>query len=124
MKTILIVDDKPAVTSLYRRNLELAGGYEVFTENSASCAVETARKCSPDLIIMDILMPDMLGSEVVAKLHEDPALSHIKVIFVTAMLKENEVREASEFNGWHNVVAKPIGGKDLVSLIEHEIGWP
>lgn len=122
MKTILIVDDKPGVTRLYRQYLESAGGYKVFTENQGSCAVATVRKCHPDLVVMDILMPDMLGCDVAAELREDPALAHIKVIFVTAMLKEHEVEKANGPIGGQRIIAKPINGKDLVSAIEQELG--
>ena len=118
---ILIVDDKPAMTSLYRRNLESVGGYEVFTENHGSLAIEAARRCRPDLILLDILMPDMLGSEVSAKLREDPALAHIKVVFVTSMLKDHEVEKANESIGGQRIVAKPISAKDLVAVIEREL---
>lgn len=123
MKTILIVDDNPAFTTLYRRILELDGGYVVFTENKAVLAVEYVRKCRPDLIMMDILMPDMLGSDVAAKLRDDPTLEHTKVIFVTSMLKESEVAKANESAGGHRIISKAISGKDLLLVIEHELGY-
>lgn len=121
MKTILIVDDKPEFTKLYRLYLESVDGYKVFTENRASRAVEAARKCHPDLIVMDLLMPDMLGCDVAATLRETPALARIKVIFVTAMLQQDEVEKANEPMGGARIIAKPINGKDLISAIEWEL---
>ena len=122
MNTILVVDDKPAFTTLYKRLIESDGRYAVFTENKGSCAVEAARKYRPDLIILDILMPDMLGSDVAAELRADPALLHTKVIFVTAMLRQNEVQKANESIGGHTIIAKPTSGKELFLAIEQALG--
>jgi CheY-like chemotaxis protein len=124
MKTILVVDDKPSVTALYKMRIEADGRYEVFTENLGSRAVEAARKCRPDLIILDMLMPDMLGSEVAAELREDPALAHTKVVFVTALLKASEEKKANEAAGRYRVIAKPISSKDLFSAIDQALGSP
>jgi CheY-like chemotaxis protein len=89
-----------------------------------SRAVETARSCKPDLIILDIMMPDMLGSEVATQLRADPALAHTKVVFVTAMLKEHEEKKASEATGKQRIFAKPITRKDLFSVINQSLGRP
>jgi CheY-like chemotaxis protein len=124
MKKILVVDDKHSVTALYRKIIEADGRYEVITENLGSRAVETARKCRPDLIILDILMPDMLGSEVAAELRADPALADTKVVFVTAMLKESEEKKANEAAGRYRILAKPISRKDLFAVIDQALGSP
>jgi CheY-like chemotaxis protein len=122
MKKILIVDDKAAVTTLYRKIIEADGRYEVFTENIGGRAVEAARKCRPDLIILDILMPDMLGSEIAAELRADPALAHTKVVFDTALLQRGEEEKASEAVGGYMIIAKPISSKDLLSAIDLALG--
>lgn len=121
VKSILIVDDKPEYTKLYRRFLESTGHYRVFTENRGSHVVATVREHRPDLIVMDILMPDMLGCDVAAELREDPALANIKVIFVTAMLQQHEVNKANEPIGGQRIIAKPITRKDLVLAIEQAL---
>src|SRR5450631_4816986 len=121
MKKILVVDDKHSVTTLYRKIIEADGGYEVFTENIGSRAVETARKYRPDLILLDILMPDMLGSDVAAEIRADPDLAHTKVVFVTAMLKKGEEKKANEGAGKYSVLAKPISRNDLFSVINQAL---
>ncbi len=118
VKRILVVDDDPAMTRLTQLRLESTGAYEVFTENRGSHAVAAARECRPDLILLDIMMPDMPGNNVVAALREDPALRHIKVIFLTSMLKKGEEKRS----GRDIVVAKPIDADELVAVIEHELG--
>jgi CheY-like chemotaxis protein len=122
MKKILVVDDKQSVTELYRKIIEADGRYEVFTENLGSHAVETARSCKPDLVILDVMMPDMLGSEVAAALRADPALAHTKVALVTAMLKGNEEKNANEATGGNRMFGKPISRKDLFSVINKSLG--
>ena len=124
MKKILIVDDKAAVTTLYRKIIEADGRHEVFTENSGGRAVEAARMCRPDLIILDILMPDVLGSEIAAELRADPALAHTKVVFDTALLQRGEEEKACEAVGGYMIIAKPISGKDLLSAIDLALGSP
>jgi len=117
VKRILVVDDDPAMTRLTRLRLEAKGGYEVFTENSGSRAVEVAKECQPDLVLLDIMMPDMLGNDVAEAFHADPALRRIKVIFLTSMLKKGEERRS----GRDIVMAKPIDADELVAAIEREL---
>jgi CheY-like chemotaxis protein len=121
MKRILVVDDEPAITRLIKLNLEATGHYAVFTENRGSRAIETARQYQPDLILLDIMMPDMLGSEVAAALQEDATLSHIKVVFLTAMLKKDEAR-VGEAIGGQRIIAKPLSTDELIKVIEEVLG--
>ncbi|MDP2825346.1 MAG: response regulator [Sulfuritalea sp.] len=123
MKRILVVDDEPAITRLTKLNLESTGDYEVFTETRGSHAVEAARACRPDLILLDIMMPDMLGSDVAEALHADPALRHIKVVFLTVMLKKRKENNHQDIGGQH-FIAKPCSTAELISTIEEVLGEP
>lgn len=118
MKRILVVDDDPAIGRLAKLGLESTGAYGVFTENIGSRAVETAGECRPDLILLDIMMPGMDGSEVAAALHEDPALRHIKIVFLTALLSKGEQTKS----GKHRVIGKPVTTHELVAIIEQALG--
>ena len=117
VKRILVVDDDPSMTRLTRLRLEATGAYKVFTENRGSHAVEAARECRPDLVLLDIMMPDMLGNDVAEAFHADPELRHIKVVFLTSMLKKGEERRS----GRDIVMAKPIDADQLVATIEREL---
>jgi CheY-like chemotaxis protein len=118
MKRILVVDDDPAIGRLAKVSLESTGAYGVYTETMGARAVETARECRPDLILLDIMMPDMDGAEVAAALHEDLELKHIKVVFLTALLRKGE----ETVSGKHKVMAKPVTARELVAIIEQELG--
>jgi CheY-like chemotaxis protein len=117
VKRILVVDDDPAMTLLTRLRLEATGIYEVFTENRSSRAVAVARECRPDLVILDVMMPDMLGNDVAEALCLDPLLKHIKVVFLTSMVKRGEERRS----GLAIVMAKPIDAGELIAVVEREL---
>jgi two-component system, OmpR family, response regulator len=120
-KRILIVDDEPAITRMVKLNLEQTGRYEVRTENLGRRAIETAREFRPDLILLDVMMPGMLGSEIAGQLQQDPELRAIKFVFLTAFVtKDEELRSSGQIGG-HTFVAKPISADDLCRVIEDHL---
>ena len=120
-KRILVVDDDPAITRLVKLNLERTGHYEVQTENLGRRAIEAARKFQPALMVLDVLMPGMLGSEIAAQLQADPELRSIKFIFLTgAISKGEEIRSAGQIGG-HTFVAKPFSADDLCRIVEDHL---
>ncbi len=76
-KRILVVDDEAALTRMVKMNLERTGNYEVRTENQGAKAVAAAREFMPNLIFLDVMMPDMSGDEVSQQLRDDPVLAGI-----------------------------------------------
>ncbi len=117
MKRILVVDDDPASGRMTKLALASITGYEVLVETMGARAVEVARVFQPDLVLLDIMMPDMDGGEVAAALLGDVELRDVKVVFLTALLKTREETRS----GKHNVIAKPITAHELVAIIEHEL---
>lgn len=86
MKTrVLIIDDEVDFSQLLQLNLETTGRYDVMTVNRATQAVSTAHAFRPDVILLDILMPDLDGGDVLARLESQKALRRIPVIFITAL---------------------------------------
>ncbi len=119
MKKILLVDDEESFCYFVKRNLELTGEFTVFTANNGEEGLEIARKEKPDLILLDILMPGMLGSDVAAKLQNDPVLSHIPVIFLTAIVQKEEFGDdLIKKSGRHLFLAKPVSPKELETAIK------
>jgi CheY-like chemotaxis protein len=120
-KRILVVDDEPAITRMVKLNLEQTGRYEVRTENLGRKAIEATREFRPDLILLDVMMPGMLGSEIAAQLKSDPELRAIKYVFLTAFVtKDEELRSSGQIGG-HTFVAKPISADDLCRVIEDHL---
>ncbi len=121
-KRILVVDDEPALTRMLKMNLERAGDYEVRTENQGAMAVAAVREFWPDLIFLDVMMPDMSGDEVSQQLREDPVLAGIKVVFMTAIVTKAETSEMGGNIGGNEFLAKPVKTEELIATIERVLG--
>jgi CheY-like chemotaxis protein len=117
-KRILMVDDEPALTRMAKLNLERTGNYEVRTENQGSKAIAAAKEFKPDLIFLDVMMPDMSGDEVAAQLKEDPLLANIKFIFMTAIVTKEETGDLGANIGGNIFLAKPVKTDELIATIE------
>ncbi|MCG6887099.1 MAG: response regulator [Proteobacteria bacterium] len=121
-KRILVVDDEPAITRMVKLNLERTGDYEVRTENQGSMAVSAAKEFKPDLIFLDVMMPDMSGDEVSELLKEDEELSKIKYIFMTAIVTKDETEAMGTNIGGNEFLAKPVKTDELIATIERMLG--
>ena len=121
-KKILIVDDEVGFTRLIKLNLEQTGKFEVKTENQGSQALNTARDFKPDLILLDIIMPDMDGSTVANQMKNDPSMKNIPILFLTALVKEREIQSTDGTIGGFNFISKPITTEELVGNIEKVLG--
>ncbi len=120
-KRILVVDDEPDITRIVKLVLEQTGRYEVQTENLGRRAIEAAREFRPDLILLDVMMPGMLGSEIGMRLQDDPELRAIKFVFLTALVtKDEELRSTGQIGG-HTFVAKPISADELCRVVEDQL---
>ncbi len=118
-KKILLVDDDASITRTVKVNLEKSGRYVVRTENKAVDAVPAARQFKPDIIFLDVMMPEMDGGEVDALLQEDPTLKNIPVIFLTAIVTKQETGgDAPVMKGRERYMAKPINLNALIKCIE------
>jgi CheY-like chemotaxis protein len=118
-KKILVVDDEPDLTMLIKLNLELNGNYEVREENRAISAVEAARDFQPDLILLDVMMPEMDGGDIAAALGADYQLRHIPVIFLTATVQREELNAPMAMIGGRPFMAKPVDMDALAAGIEN-----
>lgn len=114
---ILIIDDEKGFTSVVKAFFEETGKYDVHEENRGSRGLLSARQFKPDLILLDINMPDACGGEVAALLQGDPDLKNVPIIFLTALIMKSEEKTI----GNSHYVAKPIMMKDLMTRIEREL---
>jgi CheY-like chemotaxis protein len=117
---ILIVDDNSRFARGARLVLEQTGNYVACSVNDPRRALETARSFKPDLVVVDLIMPQADGTEVAAQFEADWALHGVPIVFVTALITLEEARDGRRING-HRVVAKPARGFDLIRVIEENL---
>ena len=120
---ILIVDDDRDSTHVVKILLEKAGSYVVLEENNAASSHQSARNFRPDLILLDIMMPETDGAEVAAQIEADPDLQSTPIIFLTALVTEPETKAGLRIEG-HRSVAKPINIPELIDQIEESLPRP
>ena len=120
-KRILIVDDEISITQLLRLNLEKTGQYVVRAENAGAGVCEAAREFKPDLILLDVMLPDMDGGLVAAQLQSDRRLKRVPIVFLTAAVKKEEVEARQGLIGGLPFIAKPVNVKDVISSIEKNL---
>lgn len=117
---ILIVDDNRDFTQTARRALERTGRYVVAEENNAGAAHQTAQRVKPDLILLDIAMPETDGGEVAARIQSDSTLHRIPIVFLTALVTKAEGKAGLRIEG-HPFLAKPITLDELIESIEENL---
>lgn len=119
MKTkILVIDDEPGLTRMIKLNLELTGKYEVRTENRGEMAMLVAREFDPDIIFLDIMLPDIPGDAIATQIRADEKLSTKKLVFLTAMVTRDDTADGHSRIGGHEFLAKPVSTRDLLRTIE------
>jgi two-component system OmpR family response regulator len=119
-RRILVVDNDFNTTRVIKIILEKTGNYFVLPENDSAKAHQTARDFRPDLILLDIVMPEIDGGEVAARLRNDPELRRTPIIFLTALVTAAEAKSGLEIDG-HSFLAKPINISELVAAIEQHL---
>jgi|SRR5215211_6371119 len=120
-KKILIVDDELSITRLLKLNLEKNGGFLVRTENEGTKALAAAKEFKPDLILLDVMMPDIDGGDVAAIIQADPLLRNVPVVFLTAAVKKEELDAKGGMIGGFPYIAKPLDVKGVTAVIERTL---
>jgi len=117
MKKILLVDDEIDILGSLG-NILKSNNYEVSSTMEGKRVMGLAKQIAPDVIILDVLMPDMDGTEVALELEKDPATQDIPVIFLTGMLPKEKELPYKKTNALHYAVAKPVTAEELLQVIE------
>jgi PleD family two-component response regulator len=117
--TILIVDDDPHTLEILRRWLKREGYETVSAESGAAC-LDALRNNAIDVIVLDVMMPNMDGLEVCEKLREDEALRFIPVILLTAK-DDMETRSRGMTLGVSEYLTKPVNKEDLFARIRAQV---
>ncbi|MFH1459468.1 MAG: response regulator [Candidatus Omnitrophota bacterium] len=115
---ILIIDDEPDHCNFVKKNLEFRGSFTVFIAYSGEEGIALAKTDKPDLILLDLMMPAMCGTDVAILLQEDCLTKNIPIIFLTAIVTPEDVELKDIKNiGGYNYMAKPADTKKLISGI-------
>ena len=114
--SVLIVDDEPLITCALMTRLENLG-YTVYHAINGLAGVEAAALYEPDIIIMDIRMPDINGFEACQRIHRMPRLKNTPVIFLSANVQDTAIAKSEEVGG-AQFISKPYQAQDIVQAIE------
>lgn len=113
---ILIVEDDPETASVFRQMLELHG-YQVDVAHGSGQAMLKLSRTLPDLVLLDVMMPDVSGLEVCRYLRREPQTAHLPVIIVSAKARNEDIAEGLEA-GATAYLTKPIPMEQLIRHIE------
>lgn len=117
---ILIVEDNELNMKLFD-DLLTAHGYEVFKTRDGRHVLELARAHGPDLILMDIQLPEVSGLDVTKWLKADDALKHIPVVAVTAFAMKGDEEKIRE-GGCEDYISKPISISEFIRTVQKYVG--
>lgn len=115
-KTILIVDDEPNIVVPLQFLME-KNGYQTLVAQSGEEALEAVSKYSPDLVLLDIMLPGIDGFEVCEIVKLNPKWKHIKIIFLTAKGRDVDIAKGMVL-GADEYIAKPFSNKQIVESIK------
>jgi DNA-binding response OmpR family regulator len=111
----LIIDDDPDLASLIRRTLEFTAGWEVQTALSGAAGIALARNAPPDVVLVDVMMPEMDGYEVCRRLKADSATAIVPIVLLTARRDLDE--RLLTGTGAAGVLFKPFQPQDLARQV-------
>jgi len=121
-KRIMIIDDEIGFTNLVKLNLERTRCFEVHAVNNPLDAVAAAKAFKPHLILLDVMMPNKDGGELLAELEADEQLKNIPVMFLTASTTSQLARAEQTVVYGRPAIAKPVEPDELISRINEALG--
>ncbi len=117
MQRILLADDEPDILEVSKIALEMVGGFEVEVCSSGAELLQRLPDFRPDLIIMDVMMPDMAGPEVLSRVRQLPDFSGVPVIFLTGVTNGIELKALRD-SGVADVILKPFDPMTLADRVD------
>jgi two-component system, OmpR family, alkaline phosphatase synthesis response regulator PhoP len=121
-KRILIIDDEYDIRAVAQLTLKTVAGWEVLIAASGAEGLTKAANEQPDVILLDVMMPDMDGIETFRALQANPATQSIPVILMTAKVQASEQRQFAEL-GVAGIIPKPFKAMKLPGQIAQTLGW-
>ena len=121
-KRVLIIDDEEAIQTVVKFGLKMAAGWDVLTASSGPEGVTCAQAEQPDMILLDVMMPEMDGLTTFKCLRQQPETESIPVILLTAKAQASEKRVFQKA-GVNGVITKPFNSLDLAQEIARILDW-
>jgi len=118
-KTVLIADDEPNIVISLEYLLQ-RDGYHVLVARDGQEALDTVQLMTPDLVLLDVMLPRLSGFQVCQKIRENPAWSHIRIVMLTAKGRDVEMSKGMAL-GADLYVTKPFSTKDLLAQIRAQL---
>ena len=115
-KLVAVVDDEPETTEMIAEMIRLSG-YQAITSFSSSGAIQVISSEKPDAVVLDVMMPDQSGLDVLRFMRQDPRLEHIPVIVVSARSKPEDIQEGIEA-GAVIYLTKPVAYLDIKTAVQ------
>ena len=121
-KTVLVVDDEAIIRECIQIGLETYRGWKVLQADTGITGLATAKEEQPDVILLDVSMPEMDGIATLQELQQNEATRHIPVIMLSALSGENDRRIYGELGAaW--LISKPFDLAELPNQLATLLGW-
>jgi CheY-like chemotaxis protein len=121
-RSVLLVDDEDDIREVAQVSLEYVAGWRVLPARSGEEAIRLAREVRPDVILLDVMMPDMDGPTTYQKLRGNDHTRDIPVILLTAKVQASD-RKRFEDLGVSGIISKPFDPMNLAREISNILGW-
>jgi DNA-binding response OmpR family regulator len=115
---VLTIDDEADFCFFVTKNLVQEGSFDVIIATSGKEGIELAKNERPDIILLDLVMPDMPGEDVAAALKEHSSTANIPILFITALATHDDIGDSKENKIGNNyILPKPVRTKKLIETI-------
>lgn len=121
-KTVLIIEDEEDAAELFAEMMRVSG-FHVMKTSSSAPAISMMTEKKPDVVILDIMMPDISGLDILRQMRRDPELNRIPVVVVSAKSMPADIKNGMEA-GAFTYLTKPVGFLDLKEAVERAVGSP
>lgn len=119
-KKILLVEDDDTLAEVYRQRLELEG-FEVRRSNNGEIALKDAVEFHPDLVLLDVMMPNLNGFDVLDILRNSPQTRNVHIIMLTALSQPKDAEKAKQLGADDFLVKSQVVIGDVVQRIKHQL---
>ena len=121
MKKVLIVEDDPMLSEIYTKKFEISG-FEVSLAKTGLEAVESAKKIKPDLILLDLVLPEIDGFEVLKRIRQEDSLKEVKIIISSNLSQEDERQKAEDLGANGFITKASFTPQEMVNKVQEVLG--